>query len=284
MNCRPNIASKQESKESLLARMKLTGLHQIPLVNEAHKIVGLEIIDYLIVPAKYDNWVVLMAGGLGTRLRPLTEDMPKPLLRIGGRPILETILENFVEAGFRRFFIAINYKGELIERYFGDGSRWGVELCYLQEKQILGTAGPLGLLPEKPSLPVVVMNGDILTKVNFKQLLDFHAEHGAQATMCVREYNYQVPYGVVKMDRHRLVTIEEKPVQRFFVNAGVYVLCPDVLDFIPFGSPCDMPDLFKKLITEQRETAVFPIREYWLDIGRMDDFEQAEVDFGKVFI
>lgn len=283
MNDSPTVARQNEGREKMLALMRHKQINQIPVVDGDGIIVGLERFEVILESTRRNNWVVLMAGGMGVRLKPLTDEVPKPLLKIGGKPILETILENFLEYGFNRFYISVNYKRELIEQYFGDGSRWGAEICYLRENEKLGTAGALRLLPEKPVMPVLVMNGDVLSKVNFQQLLDFHLEHKAQATMCVSEYDFQVPYGVVKIDKHRINSIEEKPVQRFFVNAGIYVLEPEALELIPKNTHFDMPTLFEKLVASKWETAVFPIREYWLDIGRMDDFQRAETEFRKVF-
>jgi dTDP-glucose pyrophosphorylase len=283
MSYSPTVATQKEGRESLLALMRRNHVYHVPVVDDEGILVGLEIIDILLSPPKRENWVVLMAGGLGTRLKSLTADIPKPLLKVGDKPILETILDSFVEQGFSRFFISINYKSELIEGYFGTGVERGIRIEYLREDKKLGTAGALGLLPEVPSAPVVVMNGDVLTKVNFQQLLDFHLEHKAVATMCVREYDFQVPYGVVKLDRHRILAIEEKPIQRFFVNAGIYVLEPEILELVPHDTYFDMPSLFENVVELKLETAVFPVREYWLDIGRMDDFERAQVDFSKVF-
>lgn len=283
MNVNPTLARQNEGKDKILSLMRQKQVYQIPVVDADGAVVGLEVLERILEVPKHDNWVVLMAGGLGTRLKPFTDDIPKPLLKVGGKPILETILESFIDYGFRNFKISVNYKAELIEEYFGDGSRWGACIEYLREDKKLGTAGALGLLPERPCLPVLVMNGDVLTKVNFQQLIDFHLEHKAQATMCVREYDFQVPYGVVTLNNHRIHSIEEKPVQRFFVNAGIYVLEPEVLGMIPKDLPFDMPTLFERLVADERETAVFPIREYWLDIGRIDDFERAEGEFGKVF-
>lgn len=279
----PTVVGQSEGREKILALMRQKQIYQIPVVDDAGVLVGLEEIDTILAPPKLENWVVLMAGGLGTRLKQLTKDIPKPLLKIGDKPILETILDNFIEHGFSRFFISVNYKSELIEGHFGDGSRWGVRIDYLREDKKLGTAGALGLLPEKPDVPILVMNGDVLTKVNFQQLLDFHLEHKAAATMCVREYDFQVPYGVVKLDQHRIASIEEKPIQRFFVNAGIYVLEPHTLERIPYNSYYDMPSLFENLVDQQQETAVFPVREYWLDIGRIDDFERANWEYKDHF-
>jgi len=283
MNPDPTIAMIDESRESILAKMQRKGLHHIPLVDKHRRVEGLETLDELIQPQTKENWVVLMAGGLGSRLSPLTDACPKPMLKVGNKPLLETILENFIEYGFHRFYISVNYMADVVKSYFGDGSRWGVDICYLHEDQRLGTAGALSLLPEKPTEALLVMNGDLLTKVNFKQLLDFHSKHHAQATMCVREYDFQVPYGVVKIDAHRIISIDEKPIQRFFVNAGIYVLEPEALDLISSNIYFDMPTLFENLIALKRETAVFPVREYWLDVGHLADYDRANGEYQNIF-
>lgn len=279
----PTVASCHESREAIMTIMKAKKLRQIPIVDLTGSVVGLDSWDELISIQERNNIVVLMAGGLGTRLGELTKDCPKPLLRVGNKPVLETILENCKEYAFKRFYISINYKAEMVKEYFGDGSRWGVEINYLEEKNRLGTAGALGLLPEIPTLPVLVMNADVLTKINFKHLMEFHDEHKSVATMCVREYEFQVPFGVVQLDNHRLKNILEKPIHQFFVNAGIYVLNPEVVSMVPDNEYFDMPALFDKLLANNSETAAFPIREYWLDIGRKADFEQANGDYDEVF-
>ncbi|MED1801458.1 nucleotidyltransferase family protein [Brevibacillus porteri] len=283
MNSYPTVASPYDTRENILALMKVRQLHQIPVVDDDGRVIHVEMLNDLLRPILKDNWIVLMAGGQGTRLQPLTYDCPKPLLKVGNKPLLETILLNFIEHGFHKFYISVNYKAEMIQEYFGDGSRWNVTIKYLNEEKSLGTAGALSLLPEKPTLPLLVMNGDLLTKINFEQLLDFHIAYQAKGTMCVREYDFQVPYGVVKVDKQRMVGIEEKPVQRFFVNAGIYVLDPSVIEMIPSNEFFDMPSLFDKFLLEEQQTIVFPIREYWLDIGRLSDFERANVEFAEVF-
>jgi dTDP-glucose pyrophosphorylase len=283
MNPHPTVARSYERRDIVLAVMKLKRLNHIPVVDDEGCVINVETLQNLIRLDEKDNWVVLMAGGLGNRLRPLTDDCPKPLLKVGGKPVLETIMENFMEYGFQKFYLSVNYKAEMIKAYFGDGSRWGAEIRYIHEEKKMGTAGALSLIPEKQTQPLLVMNGDLLTKVNFQQMLDFHSEHQAQATMCVREYNFQVPYGVVKMDKHRLTGIDEKPIERFFVNAGIYILEPKALEFIPPNEFFDMPNLFKKIIENNGETTVFPIREYWLDIGQVNDFERANGEFTEVF-
>lgn len=283
MNPNPVTARLNDVKENILSIMKMRGLRQIPVLDEEGSVTSVEFLDELIKLRKRENWVVIMAGGIGSRLRPLTDECPKPLLKIGNKPILETIIENFIEYGFYRFYLSVNYKAEMLKDYFQNGSRWGVEINYLHENKAMGTAGPLGMLPTDAAQPILVMNGDILTKVNFQQLLDFHREHEADATMCVREHAFQIPYGVAKMEKHRLIDIEEKPVQRYFVSAGIYVLEPKTLKLIPSGSHFDMPDLFKRVISQGMEVTTFPIREYWLDIGRMEDLERAKGDYPEVF-
>lgn len=277
MNAAPTCAHPGDDRQKILARMKAKSLHQIPIVDAQQRVVGLEVLDELL-NARRDNWVVLMAGGRGTRLRPLTDETPKPMLRVGAKPILETILESFVEQGFSRFFFSVNYRAEMVRTHFGDGSRWGADIGYLSEESPLGTAGALSLLPSRPASPMLVMNADLLTRVGFGHMLDFHHAHGAAATMGVREYDFQVPFGVVKIEGQSILSIEEKPTHRFFVNAGIYVLSPETLDLVPRDRHFDMPELFEALIAAGRETAVFPIREYWIDIGRMVDFEKAADD------
>lgn len=284
MNVRPLTVNQHEDIQHILRIMRQRKIRHIPIVDDAGIVVGLESIDEMFEPEVKDNWVVLMAGGLGTRLHPLTEDCPKPLLKIGNKPILETIMDNFMSYGLRKFYISVNYKAEMIEEYFGDGSPWNAEIRYLREDKRLGTAGALSLIPEMPSSPLIVMNGDLLTKVNFNQLLQFHHEQKAAATLCVRDYEYQVPYGVVRVGEQKLQGIVEKPVEHYFVNAGIYVLNSELLHEVPKDQFYDMPTLFETLLQTQRNAAVFPIREYWMDIGRMDDFERAKNDYLEVFL
>lgn len=276
MNPQPTVVPTSTPRDEKLALMRRMTLHHLPLVDEAGRVVGLATLDELIGATERPNWVVLMAGGLGTRLQPLTDECPKPLLAVGGRPILETILESFAEQGFKRIFLSINHKAEMIRSHFGAGERWGVQVEYLHENIRLGTAGALSLLPEKPTAPIVVMNGDLLTHANFDNLLQFHAAQSALATMAVREYDFQVPYGVVRLNGTRIEAIEEKPVQKFFVNAGIYALSPEALDYLPTKTLFDMPTLFEHLIAAGKTTAAYPLREYWLDIGRLEEFERAQ--------
>jgi len=283
MYTEPTVASSVDSRDEIMMKMRLKHLRQIPILDKDGCVVGLDSLDSMINMQKRDNVVVIMAGGLGTRLGELTSNCPKPLLKVGNKPILETIIENCMEYAFRRFYLSVNYKADMVKDYFGDGSRWGIEINYLEENKRLGTAGALGLLPEPLTMPALVMNGDVLTKINFKHLMDFHEEQKSVATMCVREYEFQVPFGVVQLDHHRLVNILEKPVHQFFVNAGIYVLNPEVISLVPKDEYLDMPSLFDKLFEKQSDTSAFPIREYWMDIGRKADFERANGEYEQVF-
>lgn len=283
MNANPICVAAGSDRQTILALMKQRQLRQIPVVDAAGVLVGLETLDGYLQPAKRENIVVLMAGGEGTRLRPLTQNCPKPMLSVGGRPILETILLNFLEYDFNRFYISVNYMGEVIQEYFGDGSKWGTDIRYVEETERMGTAGALALLPEVPRHPLLVMNGDLLTKANFGQLLEFHAAHRSKATMCVREQDFEVPYGVLTLKDNDIVEIREKPVTRHYVNAGIYVLEPEALHLLPSEGYCDMPVLLESLIRSGGKVAAFPLREYWLDIGQQADFEKGEDEFKGMF-
>ncbi|QFU05536.1 D-glycero-alpha-D-manno-heptose 1-phosphate guanylyltransferase [Pseudoalteromonas sp. THAF3] len=279
MNTSPICAEVGTPKEQLIETMEQKGILSIPVVRQG-KVVGLQTLKHVLSKPKFDNPVFLMAGGFGTRLRPLTDHCPKPMLQVGNKPILETVLKSFVKAGFSNFYISTHYMPEQIEEHFGDGSQWGVEIEYVHEESPLGTGGALGLLPKsmRRDLPLILMNGDVLTKVDFARLLEFHCENGADATMCVREYEYQIPYGVIQGEGSRITDMVEKPIQRFFVNAGIYVVSPEVISSVPFNHRIDMPTVLEQRIAKDKDVLMFPIHEYWLDIGRMDDFNRAQVD------
>jgi dTDP-glucose pyrophosphorylase len=280
----PMVISIDDDRDVVLDKMKELDILQVPVLDNDRRIVGLETLQDLLEKPRYDNPVFLMAGGFGKRLRPLTDHVPKPLLKLGTKPILETILEQFVSAGFINFYISIHYKAEMIRDYFGDGSKWNVSINYVHEEKPLGTAGALGLLPKNLlNLPILMMNGDLLTKIKFKALLDFHSSHEGEATMCVREYDFQVPYGVIKAKDHRITEIIEKPVHRFFVNAGVYVLDYSILEMVDGVSYLDMPHMLEKRIAEGMQVNMFPIYEYWMDIGQMEQFNQAKQDSNELF-
>lgn len=275
----PQTAQRNWSRERVLSVMESGELLHLPVIDENGIVVGLETLHGLLDKGLLNNPVFLMAGGFGTRLHPLTQDCPKPLLKVGDKPILETILERFIDAGFHRFFISTHYLPEMIQEHFGDGRRWGVTIRYVHEEHPLGTGGAVGLLPHAEiTEPMLMMNGDLLTTLNFRSLLAFHQEHGGAATMCVREFEYQVPYGVVKSEGHLIRSMVEKPKHKFFVNTGVYVLSPELTQSVQKGTKIDMPTLLEKAIAAGQNVTMFPVHEYWLDIGRMDDFERAQSD------
>jgi dTDP-glucose pyrophosphorylase len=283
MHREPTCAAQGESRHAMLATMRRLGLHQLPVVDAARRVVGLEIVDDYFAAAARDEWVVVMAGGRGVRLHELTRETPKPMLRVGSRPLLETIVREYVGQGFRKFYLAVNYKAEQIESHFGDGSAFGAQIRYLRERDRLGTAGALSLLPERPQQPFIVTNADLLTKEDYGDMVDRHAASGADATMAVRDYEMQVPFGVVRHTDGLIESIEEKPVHRFVVSAGMYVLSPTVLDHVPRDTMFDMPSLFEALSRQGRKTRCHPIEGYWLDIGRASDYEKANSDFDEVF-
>jgi dTDP-glucose pyrophosphorylase len=279
----PTIATISDTKEEILKIALAKKLHQIPIVDENGKIVGIQEIEELIKPKQKTNKVILMVGGLGTRLRPLTENTPKPMLKVGNKPILQTIIEKFAEYGYANIVMCVNYKSHVIQEYFGDGGEFGVSIEYVFEEQRMGTAGALSLLHVKPTEPFFVMNGDLLTNVNFEHLHDYHLANNATGTMCVREYDFQVPYGVVHVKNSKILSIEEKPTHKFFVSAGIYMLSPEVLELIPQNKFYDMPTLFEKIISDNKNAISFPLREYWLDIGRIEEYKKANDEYGEVF-
>ena len=279
----PTVCYIEDTKEKILEVATQKKLYQVPIVDTEGKLVGIDEVSDLLKPSIKTNKVVLMVGGLGTRLRPLTEHTPKPMLKVGDKPILETIILNFKKYGFTNIVLSVSYMSEVIEEYFKDGSDFGVHIEYVHEEKRMGTAGALSLIREKLNEPFFVMNGDLLTNINFEHMMEYHITNSAVATMGVREYDFQVPYGVVNVDGIDIQSIEEKPIHSFFVSGGIYILSPDTLMFIPNDEFFDMPTLFEKLIAENKKSISFPIREYWLDIGRIEEFEKANSEYHKVF-
>jgi dTDP-glucose pyrophosphorylase len=284
MNRTPVSAAATLSRDERLHLMRQKSIKQLPLLDGSGQLVEVETFDELLAAPNYLNPVLIMAGGLGERLGALTRDRPKPMLDVGGRPLLETIIRNVVQQGFKNIYISVNYKAEMIVDHFGDGSALGAAIQYVREAERLGTAGALGLLPEISDLPMVVTNGDILTTINYGALLDFHNATPAQATMAVREHKVHVPYGVVTASEGYLQTIREKPTESWFVSAGIYVIGRAALDHVERGVRIDMPTVLERVVANQGRVAIYPIREYWLDIGRMEDFEQAHAEFHEVFL
>lgn len=280
--CNTPITVKREVPiDEIEALLERTGLRRLPVLDNDGRVVGLAL-PVKETKQRFENPVILMVGGLGTRLGELTKNTPKPLLSVGGKPILQTIIERFLMHGFYKFYLCVNYKADMIQDFFGDGQAWDAKIEYVHEKERMGTAGALSLLNEKPQHPFFVMNGDLLTKVNFNHFLEFHLKNGQMATMAVREYALQVPFGVVEMDGQCITALTEKPTQRFFVNAGIYVLSEQCLDYVP-QTFFDMPSLFQKIIDDKHSVASFPIHEYWADVGRMGDFQRANQEYIEVF-
>ena len=276
MNDHPLTASIRDDRESIIQKMKEHHILHVPIVDSSGCVVDLETIHHMIHRSKLDNPIVLMAGGYGTRLLPLTKDTPKPLLKVGSMPILESIIKRFIDFGFHNFFISTHYKPEMIKDYFQDGSKWNVNIQYIEENEPLGTAGALALLPDNiPNLPLILMNGDLITELDFKSLLDNHDKSGSDATMCVVEYDFEVPYGVVEIKESKVTNIIEKPTHKFFVNGGIYVINQDLVKDMNGPSYIDMPDLLMKRINVCSGVNIFPLYEKWLDIGHISEFEKA---------
>jgi dTDP-glucose pyrophosphorylase len=277
----PTTSSASTPRTVIIKLMREKRIHQMPILNESGQVVDVLTVDDMLGAQEKSNSVVIMAGGLGTRLHPLTQDTPKPMLNVGGKPILETIIQSFIDQGYVNFFISLNFKAEVISDYFGDGSKLGASITYLHETTRLGTAGGLSLLPSEVKFPIIVMNGDLLTRISVDALVDFHQRENAVATMVVREDHYQVPYGVVEVDGTQIVDVKEKPMQRHLVNAGIYVLSEQSLANIPRDTYYDMPTHFTKLAADGHRTAAFPLHEYWVDIGRLDELERAQREWPR---
>ena len=275
MNQTPLMVPPLVGREAITQLMQVNRIRQLPVVDEARHVVGLHTWDAIPTIGPRDEPMVIMAGGKGTRLRPHTEHCPKPLLPVGGKPMLEHIIERAKGGGFHRFFIAVQYLGHMIEEFFGDGSKWHVDIQYVREETPLGTAGALALLDPRPTSPFVVTNGDVLTDIRYEELLDFHMRHGAAGTMAVQLYEWQQPFGVVHTDGVDIVGFDEKPISRSHINAGIYALNPSALDLLVDGEACDMPTLFTRLQEKKTRTIVYPIHEPWLDVGRDDDLKRA---------
>jgi dTDP-glucose pyrophosphorylase len=283
MNPNPISVEMGTNSDTIMALMKKHQIHYIPIVDKNKVLSSVEKYDSFERAITRDNFVVIMAGGLGSRLGKLTEDCPKPMLKVGNKPLLERIIDNLKESGFHNLFISVNYKSEIIENYFKDGNDFGVSIKYLREDKKLGTAGALGLLQERNTKPILVMNGDLLTKLNVLKIVEEHEKSGNILTIGVKQFDYQVPYGVVVLDSNNVIGIQEKPVHSFFVSGGAYVFNQDALELIPENQYLDMPTLITTLLQKKEKIGSYPINEYWLDIGRSDDFNKAHIDFHEIF-
>ena len=277
----PLVVPPDIDRATVLQLMKANVYSAIPIVDADRKVVGLHLLKELIAPSERPNVMVIMAGGRGTRLMPHTENCPKPLLPVAGKPMLEHIIEKAREDGILHFVLAIHYLGHMVEEYFGDGSKWNVQIDYLREETPLGTAGALSLLDTRTDVPLLVTNGDVLTDIRYGELLDFHSHHSAAATMAVRLHEWQHPFGVVRTKGVDIVGFEEKPIARSHINAGIYVLEPSALDHLAAREHCNMPTLFARLQEKGARTIVYPMHEPWLDAGHVDDLKRAQAQHGQ---
>jgi NDP-sugar pyrophosphorylase family protein len=254
-------------------------LRHVPLVDRDGRVVGIEVLANLVSEYSLPLRALVMAGGYGTRLRPLTDDTPKSMLPVGDRPVLEVIVDQLQQAGIRRVNVATHYRSDIIEQHFGDGHQFGVEIDYITEDAPLGTAGALARLPLSDE-PILVMNGDILSRVNLVAMLEFHRAHRANLTVAVRPYRFQVPYGVIRVEGETVTAVDETPVVTYQVNAGIYLLDSAVCGLVPPHQRFDMTDLIQRAVAERQKVVSFPLHEDWIDIGRSEDYERAQSDFG----
>lgn len=271
----PLVVGADMNRGTVLNLMGVNKIHQLPIVDEHNRLIGLHIWDDMLVPTTYDNTVVIMAGGFGKRMRQHTENCPKPMLNVGGKPMLEHIILRAAAEGFHKFVISLFYLPDVIWDYFGDGSKWNVQITYVQEAAPLGTAGALSLMDPAPDLPFIVTNGDVMTDVRLAEMLTFHNAHHASATMAVRQHEWQHPFGVVKTKGIIISGFEEKPVYKSHVNAGIYVLEPNALTHLTKGEFCNMPTLFERLQSDNQATIAYPMHEVWMDVGRPEDLVTA---------
>lgn len=278
MNAEPNYAHVDDDPANTLDLFRNNICRYIPIIDDDSKVVGIRSLDRYAASEPRSNPVLILAGGRGERMQPMTNYMPKPMLPLGDKPIIEVLIGNLVDQGFVNIIIAVNYMKQIIMDHLGDGSKFGVNITYVEESQRLGTAGPISLIDGQVDGPLIVLNGDIVTKIDFGMLIDFHTEHKASATMAVRNHSYEVPFGVVDVEGAGIAQIVEKPIYDFLINAGIYVLECDICKFVPKDTYFDMTELFQAVIDKKMPTSVFPIHEYWMDVGRMEDFVQANDD------
>ena len=283
MTSSPISASTSVSSKALKTIMQENKILLLPILDKNGRLVDVKTLYETLEIKKRDNPVFLMAGGFGTRLHPLTDNCPKPMLKVGGKPMLERLINHFKRQGFYKFYISTHYLPEVIMNHFGDGSQHDIEISYVHEDTPLGTGGALSLLPKSiPKLPLIMINGDVLTKVDCRKVLDFHNKNQADATMCVRDYEVKVPLGVVEGKGNEILNIIEKPTYRYFVNTGIYVISNEVIESLPNNEYLDMPSLFQNLKEDDKKILKFPIYEYWLDVGRHDDFSRAQIDIHEL--
>lgn len=265
----------ETGRAEVLDIMRARKVDQIPVLDEEGRLVALHLLREFVTPVQRPNWAVIMAGGKGERLRPITEAIPKPMVRVAGVPILERLVHHLVGVGIQRIFIAVNYLGHQIEEHFGDGSGFGIGIEYLREQEPLGTGGALSLLPEPPAESILLLNGDLITQLDFGAMLDLHNARGSAITMGVKPYSLSVPYGVAEVQDGRLVELREKPVHRMLVNAGIYTLDPATLAHVPPGRYLPITELIQQRKDAGDAIGVHVIEEDWIDIGQPEQLSQA---------
>lgn len=284
MNKVPFSVRESTSRDQRLKLMKQYDLTAIPILDQKGRVLNLETLHQAMEPERRENPVFIMAGGFGTRLQPLTDHCPKPMLRVGDRPMLEHLVDQFVSCGFHNFYFSTHYLPEVIQAHFGDGSKWGVDIQYVHEDTPLGTGGALGLLPQTlPDLPLIMMNGDVLTKLNYAQLLRHHEVKGYDATVCVREDEHAVPFGVIETEDQLVTNMVEKPTYRYKINTGIYVLNPDIVSSVRAGQRVDLPSLLESHRINNKRIGTYTSYDYWLDIGQMKDYQKAQKDIELYF-
>ncbi len=278
MNASPITGPAGLGRGGATALMRTRRIRHLPLVDEAGRLQDVIFLDDLLARAPLPAAAVIMAGGMGTRLRPLTEETPKPLLRVGGRPLIEIMIERLERSGIERVLVAVHHKSEMIRAALGDGGRLGVRLSYVDEPERLGTIGALTLIRPPLEEAFFVINADILTKCDFRAMWEFHRAEGARMTVGVSLHQVDIPYGEFTLHGTRISRVEEKPRKEFPVNAGIYLLDPSLTDLIPEGRYFDATDLIRVCLERELPVSAYLIREYWLDVGRHDDLRRADRD------
>lgn len=263
-------------RAEVLDMMQALQIEQIPIVDKKGLLAGLHTMHTILGREELPNTAVIMAGGQGMRLRPVTEHIPKPMLKVAGRPILERLVLHLVGSGVTRIYLAVNYLAHMIEDHFGDGTKFGCQIGYLREQEPRGTGGALALLKPKPKHPVVVMNGDLITQVDIPAMLRFHEAGGYEATMAVRRYGHQVPFGCVDVRNGRIVRLEEKPVLERSINTGIYILDPAVVRRIP-DRFYPITELFESCLKRGGRLGAFEVEEEWIDVGQRDQLKPGSV-------
>jgi dTDP-glucose pyrophosphorylase len=276
MNSHFTYVGPEMGRASALDLMKAKTLLQIPIVDHQMRLVGVHFLQEILGTAIKPNIAVIMAGGKGVRLRPLTEAIPKPMVPVAGRPILERVILHLIGFGMRNIYVSVNYMSKMIEEYFGDGSSLGCTLQYLREEKSLGTGGALSLLPDTGPHPLIVMNGDLVTQADISKMLEFHETEQCEATVGVSLYPLHIPFGVVKRQGTRLIELQEKPTEHFLVNSGIYILNPSVLSLIPKDQEFPITSLIQALLVQNARVSAYLIEEEWIDIGRHEDLRKAK--------